>query len=63
MKEDPANLNCPRCNAPLTSGLVDGLCARCLGALNFAAFTTVDGAGAPPASPPPTTEELAPFVP
>ena len=63
MKEDPANLNCPRCNAPLTSGLVDGLCARCLGALNFDAFTTVDGAGALPASPPPTTEELAPFFP
>ena len=63
MKEDPANFNCPRCNAPLTSGVVDGLCARCLGALNFDAFTTVDGTGALPASPPPTAEELAPFFP
>ena len=63
MKEDPANLNCPRCNAPLTGGVVDGLCARCLGALHFDALTTVDEAGTLPASAPPTAEELAPFFP
>jgi serine/threonine protein kinase len=60
---DPANPSCPRCGAPFAGGAIDGLCARCLGALNFDAFTTVDGTGALPASPPPTAEELAPFFP
>ena len=63
MNENPSNSMCPRCGAPLASGVVDGLCARCLGALNFDAFTTVDGTGALPASLPPTAEELAPFLP
>jgi len=63
VKADPATPSCPRCGAPFASGVVDGLCARCLGALNFDAFTTVDGTGALPASPPPTAEELAPFFP
>ena len=63
MNENPSNSICPRCGAPLASGVVDGLCARCLGALNFDAFTTVDGTGALPASLPPTAEELAPFLP
>jgi serine/threonine protein kinase len=63
MNESPAKSICPRCGAPLATGAVDGLCARCLGALNFEAFTTEDGTGALPASPPPTVEELAPFFP
>lgn len=63
VKQDPATPSCPRCSAPFAGGAVDGLCARCLGALNFDAFTTVDGTGALPASPPPTAEELAPFFP
>ena len=63
VKADPATPSCPRCGAPFASGVVDGLCARCLGALNFEAFTTVDGTVALPASPPPTAEELAPFFP
>jgi serine/threonine protein kinase len=63
MNENPATTICPRCGTPLASGAVDGLCACCLGALNFDAFTTVDGTGALPASPPPTAEELAPFFP
>lgn len=63
MKNDSANSVCPRCEIPLASGDVDGLCARCLGALNFDAFTTDDGTGNDPASPPSSVEELAPFFP
>ena len=63
MSDSPATSICPRCGAPLATGAVDGLCARCLGALNFDAFTTEDGTGALPASPPPTAEELTPFFP
>ena len=63
MKNDPANSVCPRCEIPLASGDVDGLCARCLGALNFDAFTTDDGTGNDPASPPSSVAELAPFFP
>ena len=63
MSESPAISFCPRCGAPLATGAVDGLCARCLGALIFDTVNTVDGTGAQPASPPPTAEELAPFFP
>jgi tRNA A-37 threonylcarbamoyl transferase component Bud32 len=63
MSNPTAAALCPRCAAPLASGAVDGLCARCLGALNFDPFTTVDGTGSLPASPPPTPAELAPFFP
>jgi len=63
MSESPAISSCPRCGASLATGAVDGLCARCLGALNFDAFTTEDGTGTLPASPAPTAAELAPFFP
>jgi hypothetical protein len=63
MSGSPAISSCPRCGALLATGTVDGLCARCLGALNFDASTTEDGTGALPASPPPTADELAPFFP
>ena len=63
MSESPAISSCPRCGAPLATSAVDGLCARCLGALIFDRVNTVDGTGAQPASPPPTADELAPFFP
>jgi serine/threonine protein kinase len=63
MSEHPVSPSCPRCGATLATGSVDGLCARCLGALNFEEFTTVDGSAGQLASPPPTAEELAPFFP
>ncbi len=63
MKEDPASSLCPRCKMPLASADVDGLCARCLGSLNFDAFTTSHGTGNHPVSPPSSVEELAPFFP
>ncbi len=63
MKEAPAISLCPRCEMPLASADVDGLCARCLGSLNFDAFTTDHGTGNHQVSPPSSVEELAPFFP
>ncbi len=41
--EDSSTTHCPRCGASLAEGGVDGLCARCLGALNFVADTVIAG--------------------
>jgi serine/threonine protein kinase len=54
---------CPRCDAPLAGGSVDGLCARCLGALNFDTLTRIGGAGDDEPHAVPTVEELAEFFP
>ena len=54
--------HCPRCGASLAQGSVDGLCAKCLGALNFATDTALPGESAA-ALPPPTTEEIAAHFP
>ena len=44
--DDPSTTHCPRCGAPKIGGQVYGLCARCLGALNFTSDTSPsDGAG------------------
>jgi len=54
--------HCPRCGASLAEGSVEGLCAKCLGALNFATETAMPGepvAAIPPLKP----EELAPHFP
>jgi predicted Ser/Thr protein kinase len=53
---------CPRCGASLETGSVDGLCAKCLGALNFTADTGVHG-DATAAIPPPNPEEIAAHFP
>jgi hypothetical protein len=53
---------CPRCGASLDHAQVEGLCARCLGALNFAPETVLPGDHAPQA-PVLTPEELAPYFP
>ncbi len=68
MNNPPATTFCPRCSAPLSTGAVDGLCARCLGALSFEALTPVDSTVVlssthPAPAHPPTTAELAPFFP
>ena len=53
---------CHRCGASLEHGRVDGLCAKCLGALSFATDTAPPGeSGA--SLPPPTTEEIAAHFP
>ena len=54
---------CPRCAAPLAGGIVDGLCARCLGALNFDTLTRIGGAADEEFHAVPTVEELAEFFP
>jgi serine/threonine protein kinase len=59
---DAATL-CPRCGAPLARGIVDGLCARCLAALNFDTLTRMGGPGDEMPHAVPTVEELAEFFP
>ncbi|MEK7948967.1 serine/threonine-protein kinase [Luteolibacter soli] len=54
---------CPRCGAPLAGASVDGLCARCLGALNFDTLTRIGGAADEELHAIPTVEELAEFFP
>lgn len=54
---------CPRCGSPLAGGLVDGLCVRCLGALNLDTLTRVGGADDEELHAVPAVEELAEFFP
>ncbi len=58
-----AETTCPRCGTSLDGGSVDGLCARCLGALNFDTLTRIGGAGDEELHAVPTVEELAEFFP
>jgi len=51
---------CPRCGGSLNENSIDGLCVRCLGALNFATDTALPDQGEEKAAIPPITiEELA----
>ncbi len=61
--ETGAETTCPRCGAPLAGGSVDGLCARCLGALNFDTLTRIGGAADEEPLAVPTVEELVEFFP
>ncbi|RYD38055.1 MAG: serine/threonine protein kinase, partial [Verrucomicrobiaceae bacterium] len=54
---------CPRCGSPLEGATVDGLCARCLGALNFDTLTRIAGDHDELTHAVPTVEELAEFFP
>src|SRR4051812_29533513 len=58
-----SSAHCPRCGASLEHGSVDGLCAKCLGALNFSVDTALPGEAAAPPSPPPTPAEIAAHFP
>ena len=58
-----AEAGCPRCGVSLAGGIVDGLCARCLGALNFDTLTRIGGAADEGPLAVPTVEELAEFFP
>src|SRR5471030_1900065 len=60
---EPTPLTCPRCGASLADGVVDGLCAACLGALNFASATSVTEAGRAVPAMPLRVAELAPHFP
>lgn len=55
--------SCPRCGSPLAGGSVEGLCARCLGALNFDTLTRIGGAADEELYAVPTVDELAGFFP
>ncbi|MBK1881936.1 serine/threonine protein kinase [Luteolibacter pohnpeiensis] len=62
---DTERTACPRCGDRLTDNLLDGLCARCLGALNFDTLTQVtrvEGTAGRDHQVP-TVEELADFFP
>lgn len=54
---------CSRCEADLPINAPEGLCPRCLGALNFATETVLTGVNDITAQPPLTPEELAPQFP
>ena len=60
--KDTSSAHCPRCGASLAQGSVDGLCANCLGALNFVTETVLPGEGAA-TLPPPKPEEIATHFP
>ncbi|PAW77320.1 MAG: hypothetical protein B9S33_20265 [Pedosphaera sp. Tous-C6FEB] len=59
----PPNANCPRCGTVLPARAPEGLCPRCLGALNLLDDTALTGAPAAAAQPPLTPAELAPHFP
>ena len=54
---------CPQCGADLPTDAPQGLCPRCLAALNFDTETMATGAKPLPAQPTLTPEELAPHFP
>lgn len=62
----PASPICPQCGTPLSGSSADGLCPRCLLALNLEEPTRLTGDDTLPAKPPrpaPSPEELAPHFP
>src|SRR5712675_336169 len=58
-----ADLKCSRCQMALPADAPEGLCPRCLGALNFATETVSSGAEALTSQPPLSPGELAPHFP
>ena len=60
---NPSEVKCPRCAAPLPPSAPEGLCPRCLGALNLLEDTALTGVPPVPAQPPLTPAELASHFP
>jgi serine/threonine protein kinase len=58
-----APTHCPRCGTSLSAHAPEGLCPRCLGALNFATETVLEGEGAAAFQPPLTPAQLAAHFP
>lgn len=54
---------CPRCGSPLEGATVDGLCAHCLGGLNFDTLTRIGEGHDDLVHAVPSVEELAEFFP
>jgi predicted Ser/Thr protein kinase len=57
------NSQCPKCGAAVPANAPEGLCPRCLGALNLEPETVVSGAEAATAWTPPPASELGPLFP
>lgn len=57
----PASATCPSCGNPLTQDAPEGLCPRCLAAINFGDETLFSAPGS--TLPPPPVEEIAPHFP
>ncbi len=55
----PATHTCPQCGAPVTARAPEGLCPRCVAALNLHTDTAITGAAGVEAQPAPTPEEIA----
>src|SRR5580704_8881552 len=58
----PAN-TCPQCGATVATGAPEGLCPRCVAALNLCADTAITGAAEVGIQPAPTPEEIAAHFP
>jgi predicted Ser/Thr protein kinase len=54
---------CPKCGQPVPPNAPEGLCPRCLGALNLDSETGFTAPGATAVPPPPSAAELAPHFP
>ncbi|MGA2661864.1 MAG: protein kinase [Verrucomicrobiota bacterium] len=54
---------CPKCGQPVPKDAPEGLCPRCVGALNLDSETGLAGSAAAAAPPPPSAQELAPHFP
>jgi serine/threonine protein kinase len=57
------NQSCPKCGQPVPPDAPEGLCPRCVGALNLDSESGVTGASSATATPPPSALELAPHFP
>jgi serine/threonine protein kinase len=60
---NPSEARCPRCADPLLPSAPEGLCPRCLGAMNLAPETQFTDVGGGAARAPLTPAELAPHFP
>ncbi len=67
MNTMPEPRPCPQCGSPIPAGAAEGLCPRCLLALNLATQSRMEGDTLPPNAdpvvPPPTMEEVAKLFP
>jgi predicted Ser/Thr protein kinase len=59
----PPVKTCPQCGATISAGAPEGLCPRCVAALNLLADTALTGTAEVEAQPPPTPEEIAAHFP
>ncbi len=56
-------IRCPKCGQPVAQDAPEGLCPRCLGALNLDPQSTLAGSGSGAPHTPPSVDELSPHFP